>query len=753
MITTSSSTVAMTAILADLDVMTPRVQRRRQEVRDAPTMPDAERSRLATQSWKDTENEPLPIRRAKLLARILEGITVVIRDGELIVGSQTKYIRGAPVHIEYRSDHVEKGITGGKIAREADNAGLVEEDCRSLLEDVAFWRGRGVVDKVNQAWGRIIGDSIFDAKDCRVVLTGADTASMDTRCADYARVLTDGLRGVIDEVKGKSASLEPRSMEDVQKIEYWHAMIIGLEAAVTYARRHAKLASEMAEREGDPVRREELRQIATVCDWVAENPARTFQEAVQSVWFVNLVLNLEAGSVGVDQGRLGQILWPYYERDLVEGRLTSQQGAELIALLWVKLNEIETFRTLTWQQWAMDSSFGQVTIGGVTRTGEDATNQLEFLMLEVTRQLKLTQPQIALRVHKNLPDEMFTKAIKTIRDLGAGMPTILNDDNVIPNMMRWGGISLEDARDYGAHGCVHPNVNQCYAAQLGPAHISMAKALELALNDGFDPLLRKQVGPKTSDPLEFQTYEDLVSAFKRQVEFFVDLGWRAGLVAHTVRVENYALPFHSALLWDCIERGKDQADGGLRYAYQAYNGPQVKSPHTVANSLMAIRKLVFEEKQFSMDELLKALSANFEGYEDVRQLLLQAPKWGNDDDEVDGIMSDIWSWSYSVARKPRYIDGGSYTKTHNGGATYHYFAGLTVGALPDGRKAGEPLADGAVSPMRGTDKAGPTAVINSVVKLDQTATQSYLFNMRIAPLGARYSCWHREAEDSHQELL
>ncbi|MBI2859598.1 MAG: formate C-acetyltransferase/glycerol dehydratase family glycyl radical enzyme, partial [Chloroflexi bacterium] len=399
---------------------------------------------------------------------------------------------------------------------------------------------------------------------------------------------------------------------------------------------------------------------------------------------------------------------------------------ELLACVFVKMNDRLRFDPDSLQEFRQDDPGQYVALGGVTADGRDATNELSFLILEVARQLKLKQPSIAIRWHANIDESLLLKGVEVNLEIGGGIPSFINDENVIPNLVSL-GIALQDARSYCLKGCVHPMVPGTHMFA-GPISPSPVKILELTLNDGVDPLIGEQIGIATGDPRTFTSYEELVEAFKKQFTYWVQMLTKSFNILHQTRNQTAAYPFLSAVQRDCIQAGKDigSAEVGYPLLYTAVN---LRGMQTVANSLAAMKRLVFEDHRVTMDELLDALSKNFEGYEELRQLCLAAPKWGNDDDYVDKIHVDLWSFSADMARREFVTPWGG-GHLIRGGATFHYFAGRTVGATPDGRKAFQPVADGTVSASYGTDARGPTATINSALKLDHSNCLSSLFNLK-----------------------
>lgn len=711
--------------------VTDRVKKRKEEYVRATPHICAERSRLATESWKQTEGEHFHIRRAKLFKRVMEGISIAIREGELIVGSQTKYIRGAGPHADWRSSITFELFKDGEITlKGVKRAEVSEAEKVSLLDDAHFWKGKSPADAIFDLWRQVLGNKMGDLQEARVTL-GIGQRPVVSRTADYGKVIDQGLDSIIAEAKKRLQRLSSFSaQDDVSRYHFLQAVIIACEAVIDFAHRYAELARELASKEHDLGRRKELEKIADTCQRVPASPARSFYEALQSFWFTHLSINLEASYALEAPGRMDQYLYSLYQKDLEEGRLTRQQAAELLGCLWVKFAEIEVVHGTVWGQATQESQFQDITIGGVTGDGTDATNELTYLILEVTRQLKTAQPAIYLRCHKGTPEELWMKAVEVYRNRGDGQPAFLNDEAQLLNFVGL-GIPIREARNWVGSGCAEPFVAGVSTGDR-PLNFGLAQIFQLTLNNGIDPRTGKQLGPATGDPRNFSSYDELYTAFKKQVEYFVELIGKVHRLLWQERAGRYSLPFFSALMGDCIDKGLDYMAGGCRYP-QLYYGFHDRGHQNVADSLAAIKKLVFEERKIGMAELLEALAVNFEGKEKLRQMLLAAPKYGNDDDYVDGIFNDLSLWSQRRMAQERHPLGVN-QRVIRGGATKHYYYGKTLGALPDGRKAGEPLADGSLSPMRGVDLKGPTAVINSATKINHLEiVTNTLFNMKVSP--------------------
>jgi len=715
-----------------VNVLTDRVKKRKDEFLAAKEHICAVRSRLVVESWKETEGETIAIRRAKLFKKIMEENDIAIRDGELIVGSQSKYVRGASPGVEYNS-YVAFEIAASEKPKARGvvvEAILSEEDRKLLAEAAEFWKGRAPGEVSRKRVQEILGVDV-DGLDEAHIVDWNTRFSPPARKADYEKVINHGLNGIIKEIREELEKLDPSVWEDYPKWEFLNAGITCCEAVINYAKRYAKLARELAEKESDEVRKRELEEIAERCEWVPANPARTFHEALQSFWLIHVARNLETAADGEVPGRMDQYLYPFYEKDIKEGRLTRQEAAELLGCLWVKLNEMLSVKTLVFRQQHQASHFQDTNICGVKADGTDATNELSVLILEVVRQMKMPQPPIYLRYHKDISDEVLIKAAETNRDYGGGSPAFVNDTVGILKLMDK-GVPLAEARDWIVTACLAMDPNHASAIPTSPVSFHSTKAFELALHNGVDPKTGKQLGPATGDARNFKSYDEVYDAFMKQVKYFSEIANKGYGIVNRIHSELYCTPFASVLLDDCIKKGKSIENGGTRYL-QFGPGWVDRGFQNIADSLTAMKKLVFEEKKVSMSELMDAIDANFEGKEDLRQMLLAAPKYGNDDDYADDAFNTV---SMDITRLGHeYKDPWGYPITiSRNGASGHWYVGMATGALPDGRKAWEAIGDAALSPVQGMDVKGPTAVILSASKVyHQEYGFSTVFNMKVTP--------------------
>ena len=538
---------------------------------------------------------------------------------------------------------------------------------------------------------------------------------------DYPELLKYGFRGIINQISEKLSALYIDNPELLESFYFYQSLIIVYEAAIRFANRFAGLAEDIAENTADPQRKKELLEIAEICRNVPENPAQTFREAVQALWFVQLIIQLETNGHSVSIGRFDQFMYPYYIRDIKEKRMTEEQALEILQCCWVKLNSITKLRS--WSQTRLNAGFPMfqnMTIGGQRTNGEDAVNEMTYLLLDCHDSMRLSQPTLTARVHKNSPYAYLRRCVEVLSK-GGGMPAFFNDEIIIPSLLLR-GVQKEDAFNYCMVGCVEPSVAGKWGGRYGASLFNLTKCLELALNGGKDPRTGIMLHGNGKTLKEFSRYREIFDAFKDQLSHYIKLYTIMDNIQDLVWETMLPTPFVSGLVSDCIERGKEIKKGGAVYDF---SGGQAGNIANVANSPAAIKKLVFEEKVIGKEELHEALETNFECQrgEEIRQILItRAPKYGNDDDYVDSIAKEAFTHYLKEVGKHRNTRhgrgpiGGTFHPS-TASIAYNIPAGAITGSTPDGRKAGEPLAD-VESPFRGTELNGPTAVVKSASKLE-----------------------------------
>lgn len=705
--------------------MNARVARLKERLLKAEPAIVAERARIATRVFRETESEPAITRRALLFRSIMREITVVIHDDELIVGSLAPSIGGVQLYPEFSSDWIERELDTFDRRQPGLQFIISEETKAELRQDLPYWRGKTVADR---AFALMPDTAKRAMKGGMFASVASLLYGIGHIIADYETVLRKGFRGLRAEAEKRLSELSPAAPDFCARRRFLEAVVVCCDAMVEFAHRYAARAEELARSERSPERRVELETISRICKRVPENPASTFWEALQSFWFVHLAIQLEANGVGISPGRFDQYMWPYLEEDMRAGRVTEDQARELLGCLWIKFNEInQVADAFTSELNGPYPSRQNLVLGGQTPDGRDATNRLSYLCLDVTEQLRLHQPSLSLRFHAFTPTEFLKRAVEVLKT-GTGLPAFYNDEVIIPGLLSR-GIRREDARNYGIVGCTEPSVPGKSQSVPAASKFNLPKCLELALNSGVSPETGEELGPRTGNPTGFSSFDDVMAAFRSQVAYCIEQLVSCENAIDVAHKEVAPLPFLSSIVENCIERCMSIQEGGAVYNF---TGPQGVGLANVADSLAAIEKLVYDEKSVTWAELQDALQANFEGYESLRRRLLEAPKYGNDDDYVDSIAREVVRIYASEVEKHRNPRGGMF---HAGmfPATSHIALGRRVLATPDGRRAREPFADG-ISPGQGRDKHGMTAVLNSVVKLDHMMlSNGIVFNQKIHP--------------------
>lgn len=704
-----------------------RTRKLRAWIRDVVPHVCHERAVLITESFKASEGEPMPTRRAKAMEHILENMTIWIHEGELIVGNMASKPRSAPVFPETSATWLPKELHT-LWERPVDKFFVPDETYRILMDEVfPYWQGKTIEDlamgyvpeESRKVW--LINHRVFNP----MLYLRNGVGHM---IANYHTPVQIGFNGIIAQYQQALDALDMSRPDSIEKKVFFESVIRTLEAVIAFARRYSRLAGTMAESERDPVRREELRQIEQVCYKVPAEPAETFWEATQTFWFVQMLIQLETDGTGVSSERYDEIVYPYYKKQLEDGTIDREFAQELIECLWIKFWETMNIYDLENATYFSGYSLGQIlTIGGVDYQGRDDTNDITYMCMDAEANINLAQPNLAVRINRNTPDDFLYKVCRHISK-GTGKPHLFNDEVIIPSLMS-DGVSIEDARHYTLIGCVESGIGGKMNAWANISMFNLVKCLELALNDGVDALTGEQIGPKTGKLEEFETFEQIVEAYKAQVGFFVR---HMVICANAIDIAHQKLlplPFLSALFDECVVKGLDVTRGGAKYNF---SGPQGVGVADVADSLMVLKQLVFDEGKYSLGEIRDAMRANFAGFAELENDIRNVPKYGNDIDEVDALATMVGRQyceevcKYSNPRNGKYRPG-LYPVSAN------VPMGMDVAAMPNGRKSGMPLADG-VSPSAGADMEGPTAVVKSVAKLDHMkATNGTLLNMKFNP--------------------
>ena len=684
-----------------------------------------ERAVSVTHCYQETEGQPLVVRRARMLERVLREHPLVIQEGELIIGIKTPKPRGSPVFPEINCAWVERDLD--ILATRSNTPFYVSEETKRILRQEVFpyWRGRQIYDRLMEAVPE--GDEIWRADARGVIYNYFTSRTIGHITVGYAKVLNKGMNGIGADVERVLASLRFEDRDYIHRKQFLESVAMACDAAIMFARRHAAEARRRAAEEKDAQRRRELETIASICEKVPAGPARTFHEALQSFWFTQLILNLETDGHAISPGRFDQYLYPFYRYSIDSGELTQEEAQELLDLLWVKLDEITLAKNSGESQTSSSyPEFQNTNIGGLTPEGHDATNELSYMSLTALEHVKLPQPQLSAQISTKTPPRFLLRCCELLK-YGMGLPAMFNSDTLVLGMVGR-GMTLQDARSGSVNGCVAANCDG-KDRMASSGYFNLAKCLELALNDGVDRLTGEQLGPRTGDPCQFATFDDLIRAFRQQVVYFVNLKVKYDNIVRDIYAAYCPVPFTSAVIDDCIEKALDWHRGGAHYNEATMSGVGIG---TVADSLSAIGKHVFEDRTFTMAQLKKALDENFQGDELLRQILVnKTPHYGNDDDDADSLAVLAQKILCDEVEKHRDIQGARYYVDLLP-TTSHIALGQVTGATPDGRHGGDWLSEG-VSPVQGHDRRGPTAAARSVGKLDHARTNGTLLNMKISP--------------------
>ncbi|WP_318708814.1 glycyl radical protein [Candidatus Acetatifactor stercoripullorum] len=736
-------------------------------------MPEIEsaRARLVTESYKSTEGLPIILRRAKAFEHILRHLPIIIREEELIVGSTTIAPRGCQTYPEYSYKWLEEEFDTVEH-RSADPFYISEQTKRELKEADAYWENKTTSELAENLMApetrKAIAHNIFTPGNYFYNGVGHVTVQ-------YEKVLAIGYEGIIAQAEDALAKCSPADADYCTRAPFLKAVVISCKAAIEYAQRYGALAEKMAAECSDSKRKEELWQIAANCKRVPAKGAESFYEACQSFWFVQQLLQIESSGHSISPGRFDQYMYPYYKRDLDSGKITRQQAQELIDCIWVKLNDLNKCRdAASAEGFAGYSLFQNLIVGGQDKDGVDVTNDLSFMCITASKHVFLPQPSLSIRVWNKSPHALLLKAADLTRT-GIGLPAYYNDEVIIPSLMSR-GLTLEDAREYNIIGCVEPQKAGKTDGWHDAAFFNMCRPLELVFSNGYDK--GERISIQTGRVEDMTTFEDFYDAYKKQMEYQISLLVNADNAIDTAHATRCPLPFLSSMVDDCIARGKSVQEGGAVYNF---TGPQGFGIANMADSLYAVKKLVFDEKKVTLAEYKRALAMNYgqgfdqigaaeivteivkemqkagmtvsqeqiaemvvqvmetklpdqekKRYEELLEMISQVPKYGNDNEEVDMFARDV-AYTYTRPllkyRNPRggQFQAGLYPVSAN------VPLGAQTGATPDGRLAHTPVADG-VSPSAGKDVHGPTAAANSVSRLDHgIASNGTLFNQKFHP--------------------
>jgi len=662
-----------------------------------------ERALLYKEAYEKTEGKPVIIRRAKALENILLNMKITINDGELIVGGRSHKPRMGVVSPEMDVDWFYKELDTIST-RPQDRFEISEGDKKCFREVLyPYWNGKTLKNKINE----MLPQHVKDAIATKIFKLNQTDKGQGHIIPGYARVLKMGIGGLLTRVKEKLQTAKEPSQKN-----FYEAARIGLEASQKFILRYRDLARQLSREESSAERKAELDRIAEICQKISSEPPETFYEALQLFWFLNVIFQCESNASSISPGRFDQYMYPFYKKDIEGGSLTEEKALELLECLWIKMNEIVAVRSEESARHFAGFPIGyNIVLGGVDEKGRDATNPLSYLCLRATAEVRLPQPNLGIRIHSKSPHSFLKKAAEVIR-LGTGMPQVFNDEVVIPAYLNR-GVPLEEARDYGVVGCVEISIPGKTYGLHDIALFNLMKILEYTLQG------------------DYESFDEIMDVLKQKIREGVALMVEGSNIVDRAHREIAPTPFLSLFIDDCLEKGMDVTEGGARYNFSGVQGIGVAN---VADSLQVVRKVVFDKKELTFDQLKAILAADFKGYEDWQQYFInRVEKYGNDIDEVDYLASDVLRFYCKEVEKYNNVRGGifqpgSYT------VSAHIPLGADVGASPDGRNAGYQLADGGLSPMVGRDVKGPTAVLKSVGKLDSyLLSNGSLLNQKFHP--------------------
>ena len=712
--------------LKQKDMLTERIKQLRTKSLNAINRLSTERAVLLTEFYKSGKvlEVSVPVARALAFNYIMTNKKLYIGDNELIVGERSPAPKETPTYPEV-SLHSLKDL---EILDSREKVFFkVSDEDKKIYEDVVipYWKGKSNRDKImanmTPEW--------IDAYN-----SGMFTEFQEQRAPGHtvagSKIYHKGLADIKKDIAESHAKLDffndPLAYDKGEELK---AMEIAADTMILYAKRNADRLEQLAENEANSVRKQELLEMAKVCRRVPENAPQTFHEALQHYWFFHLAVITELNPWdSFNPGRLDQHLYPFYRNQIDDGTLSKEKAIELLQAFWVKFNNhpAPPKMGVTAQESNTYTDFALINLGGLKQDGSDAVNELSYILLDVIEEMRILQPSSMVQISKKNPDTFLKRALKIVKT-GFGQPSIFNTDSIVQELVRQGK-AIEDARNGGASGCVESGAFGTEAYIL-TGYFNLVKVLEITLNNGWDPKTKKQIGLKTGDPCQFKSMNELMDAYKKQENYFADIKIRGNNVIEKLFAENLPAPFLSMIIDDCIANAKDYNAGGARYNTSYIQGVGLGS---LIDSLSSIKHHVFDMKDITMDELLQSLETDFEGFEEMRRkLVFNSPKYGNDDDNADEFISKIFDIFYDSINGRPTARGGKF-RINLLPTTSHVYFGSVIGAMPDGRKAGVPLSEG-ISPVQGSDKNGPTAVLKSASKIDHLRTGGTLLNQRFSP--------------------
>lgn len=699
-------------------IMTGRIQELKKKMLESPRYVSIEQAKIITETYQANEGRPRIIKRALSLKAALERMEIQVDPRELIVGNRTAGVRYGVVFPESGSTWVDREFET-LPTRPQDRFQVKDGDIRYFREVIKpYWEGKSLEDVLKARYGKEIEQI------AKVVKINQKDHAQGHICPNCREWLKKGPKGLRQEAKRRIVGTDGAARD------FYGGVMLVMEGACRFMLRYSECMGKLAQKEPDAGKRGQMVQVAENCKALSMRPPETFHEAVQSVWFLFVILHLESNASSFSPGRMDEFLFPYYKSDIEAGRITRQDALEIIECLWLKFNGIVYMRNANSAKYFAGFPIGfNIAVGGQDENGEDLVNELSFLLLKAQEHLGLPQPNLSVRLHPKTGDALLKQAIRVVAK-GSGMPQFFNDKAIIPAMGAL-GVSEKDARDYGIVGCVELTTQGNNLGWSDAAMFNLNKVLELALNGGKCLLTGEALAPDYGDLSSYRSFGELEAVFRRYLDSYMDRMIKACEEVEKAHIDLLPTPFLSAVVHDCMERGMDVTAGGAHYNF---SGIQMIQVANLADSMAALKKMVFEDQKIDGASLLEALRSDFKGKEPLRAMLLhKVPKYGNDIDWVDQLGAKWAGYFQKRLSAYRNYRGGRY---HTGMYTVsaHVPMGENVGATPDGRHAGQPLADGGMSPVYGRDITGPTAVLKSVSKLDKSlTTNGGLLNMKFLP--------------------
>ena len=706
--------------------MTERIQKLREQSLNAVNRISAERALLVTEFYNSdrAQEVTIPVRRAMAFDYIMRNKEICINEGELIVGERGPAPKATPTYPEITLHSLEDL----DILDSREKVSFkVDAETRKVYEEtiIPYWKGKTNRERIF----RQMPPEWIDAYEA-----GVFTEFQEQRAPGHTvggkKIFEKGMLDLINDIEKTEANIDVlNDPEAFEKKEELKAMHIAANALIAYAERYSEKLSEMAQKTEDRKRKAELEEMASICKRVPAHAPSTFHEALQHYWFIHQGVITELNPWdSFNPGRLDQHLFPFYTEELRQNTLDKEKAKELLESFWIKFNNHPSPPKVgvTAQESSTYTDFALINIGGVNEQGADATNELSYLMLDIIEEMRLLQPSSMVQVSKKSPERLIKRTAR-ITSTGFGQPSYFNTDAIIQELLRQGK-EIEDARNGGASGCVETGAfgKESYILT---GYFNLNKVLEITLNNGKDPRTGKKIGISTGNPKDFKNFDALFGAFVKQLNYFTDIKLKGNNIIEKIYAEYMPVPFLSLIIDDCITNARDYNAGGAKYNTSYVQGVGMGS---ITDNLTSIRYNIFDEKKIDMEELLHVLEANFEGYEELRHdLIYETPKYGNDDDFADRHAVAVFDAFYEAINGKPTARGGTY-RINLLPTTSHVYFGSVMGAMPDGRKASEPLSEG-ISPVQGADRNGPTSVIKTTAKLDHIKTGGTLLNQKFSP--------------------